>query len=148
MGGVLLAAAFTAWSEERCAIARDADFAGEGRWRLERYLERLARTSGGAYGIQPQEFRLLISNASPPLVGGHPVGGEIGCSWGKRYVSLYKQTLTNRTLAVTYNTIAREYFHHVQVRRDGVSCSSSVDGLAALEAEARNWARDVAPLCR
>jgi hypothetical protein len=133
---------------ERCDIARDADFAGDGKWKFDRYLESLVRTSGGPYEIQPREFQLLVSGAPAPVVGGHPVGGEIACSWGKRYIYLYKEALSDRTLAITYNTIAREYFHHVQVRRDGVSCNSSVDGLAALQAEARDWAQKVAPLCQ
>ena len=134
--------------QERCDAARDADFVGDGRRRLEEYLEWLARTSGEPYGIRPREFHLLVSNAAPRTVAGQSVGGEIGCSWGQRYISLYKQSLTRRALAETYNTIAREFYHHLQVRRDGVACDSSIEDLAALEAEARDWALKVAPLCR
>jgi len=128
---------------ERCEMARDADFAGDGKWKFDGYLDRLARASGGPYGIQPREFALLVSNAPPPVVGS---SGEIGCSWGKRYIYLYRQVLANQSLAATYNTIAREYFRHIQVRRDGVRCDSLADD--ELEAEARDWAQKVAPLCQ
>jgi hypothetical protein len=131
---------------ERCEMARDADFAGDGKWKFDGYLDRLARASGGPYGIQPREFALLVSNAPPPVVGSDPVGGEIGCSWGRRYIYLYRQVLANQSLAATYNTIAREYFRHIQVRRDGVRCDSLADD--ELEAEARDWAQKVAPLCQ
>ena len=133
--------------DERCEIARERDFTGEGRRRFERFLESLADASGAPYGIQAKEFELLFSNARAPLAGGDPVGGDIGCSWGKRYILLYKRVLAERTVATTYNTIARQYFHHVQVRRDGVRCDSSVDGVTPLQAEARDWAQKVAPLC-
>ena len=83
LAGGLLAASFAAHAEgARCELARDADFAGDGRRRLEAYLEELARASGDPYGIQPKEFHLLVSNAAPPVVDGSPAEGEIGCSWG------------------------------------------------------------------
>jgi|SRR5688572_11491295 hypothetical protein len=133
---------------QRCDIARDGDFAGDGRHRLEAYLESLVRASGDRYGIRPQEFQLLVSSASPPIVGGRRSEGDIGCSWGRRYISLYKRALTNRPLAETYNTIAYQYFRHIQVKRDGVSCDLPFDGVMELQAEARDWAQKIAPLCR
>lgn len=156
LAGALLAASLAARADDglgkkmsiappqRCDLARDADFAGDGRRRLEDYLDSLARASGGPYGIRPNEFQLLVSNAAPPVVSGHPAEGDIGCSWGKRYISLFKRTLTNRALAETYNTIAYQYFRHVQVRRDGASCDSLPDGR---DAEARDWAQKIAPSC-
>jgi hypothetical protein len=140
----LLAASLAAHAGERCDMAREADFAGDGRRRLEAYLESLVLASGDPYGIRPQEFHLVVSSAPPPLVGGRWSGSDIGCSWGKRYIVLYKRALTNRPLAETDQTIAYQYFRHVQVRRDGTSCDSSAGPLAD---EAKNWARKIAPAC-
>ena len=145
LAGGLLAASLAAHAGERCEMAREADFAGDGRRRLESYLESLAVASGERYGIRPQEFHLLVSRGSPPVIGGRWSESDIGCSWGKRYIVLYKRALTDRPLAETDNTIAYQYFRHVQVRRDGASCDSSPGALAA---EAKDWAQKIAPLCR
>jgi len=160
LAGGLLAASLAAYAgdgvelklsvaaAQRCDVAREADFAGDGRRKLEAYLESLVVASGDPYGIRPQEFHLLVSRGSPPVIGGRWSEGDIGCSWGKRYIALYQRALTSRPLAETYNTIAYQYFRHIQVRRDGVSCDSSPDGPATRHAEALEWASRVAPLCR
>ncbi len=130
----------------RCETARSDDFNDEGKCRLQRYLEWLARTYGGPVGLRPQDFELGISQATPPVRDGRTESGTIACAGGRLYIYIFQQALIDRTLAQTYNTIAHEFYHHFQVRRDNINCNLPA-GLPPLEAQAYAWAQSVAPLC-
>ena len=142
---------------ERCSTVQPTDFVGDGRQALECYLNHIAQAYGGPYGITPDNIKLFISEATPPSDGnGHTKSGEVACYSGAaasafgapRQITLYRLAFSGSPYITVYNTIAHEFWHHVQVVRDGLpNCGIGATNMAALENEANSWASGITPPC-
>lgn len=134
-----------------CERARDSDFAGVGEERLRGFLRWLAHTHGAPAGLDPRQVSLGIVRGS---VKPGPMGvqaGEISCGNGGRgpfRVTLYRDALSGRPLATTYHTLAHEFHHVVQIRRENLPCDAGDGSRAAYEQEAEDVAHRFVPACR
>jgi hypothetical protein len=131
-----------------CEKAIDADFEGEGEERFWRYLDWMVRAHGAQAGLMPHHVSLaVVRGATKPGPGG-VTAGEISCD-GRRYrITLYRDALSGRLLQVAYRTLAHEFFHVVQVRRDGLGCEARPGERTLYEDEAAAFAEGVVPACR
>lgn len=134
-----------------CELARDSDFEGAGEARLRGFLRWLAHTHGAPTGLDPRQVSLGIvrGSAKPGPMGVQ--AGEISCGGGRHgpfRVTLYRDALAGRPLATTYRTLAHEFHHVVQIRREGLPCDAGDGSRAAYEQEAEDVARRFVPACR
>ncbi|MGQ0586257.1 MAG: ImmA/IrrE family metallo-endopeptidase [Gammaproteobacteria bacterium] len=130
-----------------CAIARDADFEGAGEAQLRRYLEWLAWTHGTGAGLRPDQVTLAIIRGSFKNAPAGVQVGEISCGAGEYRVMLYRDALAGRPLAVVYGTLAHEFYHVVQIRRDQLACEAKKGERLKYEREADEFASKVTPAC-
>jgi hypothetical protein len=135
-----------------CAHARDADFDGAGEQRLRGFLSYLAQAHGLPAGIEPREVSLGIVRGPAKLAPAGVQAGEVGCGGagqGPYRVTLYRDALAGRPLALAYETVAHEFHHVVQIHRDHLPCGARSDkDRAAYEREAREVARSFVPACK
>jgi hypothetical protein len=134
-----------------CAKAQDADFDGEGERRLGNFLRYLAQAHGAPAGIDPAEVSLGIVRGPAKLAPAGVQAGEIGCGnggAGPYRVTLYRDALAGRPLALAYETIAHEFHHVVQIHRDRLPCAAGDKNREAYEREAREVARRFVPICK
>ena len=130
-----------------CAVARDADFEGEGEHQLRAYLAWLAVNHGEPAALKPSQVSLaIVRGDSKPGPAGVQVG-EISCNSDDYRITLYRDALTGRPLAVAYDTLAHEFHHVVQIRRDKLACEARKGQRAAYEREAAAFARKLVPRC-
>jgi len=130
-----------------CSAARDADFEGAGEQKLRAFLAWLAQNHGKAVGLKVAQVSLAIVRGDPkPGPAGVQVG-EISCTPDDYRITLYRDGLAGRPLAVTYGTLAHEFFHVVQIRRDKLNCESSKGNRERYELEATDFARKLVPRC-
>jgi len=135
-----------------CEQARDADFEEAGARRLQGFLSYLAHAHGAPAGIDPTKVSLGIVRGAAKLAPAGVQAGEVGCGVGTDgpyRVTLYRDALAGRPLALTYETIAHEFHHVVQIHRDRLPCAAG-DGAQreAYEREAREVARRFVPPCK
>lgn len=134
-----------------CQAARDADFEGEGERRMHAFLRWLAHAHGAPAGLDPGQVTLAIARG--PVKPG-PAGvqaGEIACGRGGAgpfRITLYRDALAGRPLAVAYETLAHEFHHVVQIHRDRLPCGAGDRSREAYEQEARDVARRFVPRCK
>lgn len=133
----------------RCENATDDDFEGEGEEALWSYLDWLVRSHGAPGGLKPHHVSLAIARGKPKPGPGGVTAGEVSCA-DKRYrIALYRDALTGRPLRVAYRTLAHEFFHVVQIGRDGLDCGApGVEDRDLYELEAEGFAARVTPACR
>lgn len=131
-----------------CENARDEDFEGDGEERFWGYLDWLVRSHGAEAGLKPHHVSLAIVRGLPKPGPGGVTAGEISCN-GKYYrIALYRDALAGRPLRVAYGTLAHEFFHVVQIGRDGLDCEARAGERASYEREAGDFAVRVLPACR
>jgi hypothetical protein len=131
-----------------CAQARDADFEGAGERQLRGFLAYLAEAHGAPAGIDPRQVSLGIVRGAAKLAPAGVQAGEVGCghgSDGPYRVTLYRDALAGRPLALAYETIAHEFHHVVQIHRDRLPCAAGDGPREAYEREAREVARRFVP---
>lgn len=140
-------------ARDPCQVARDADFEGAGAAQLRRYADWLARAHGTPVGLAPQALDVGIVRGPPKpgLVG--VTAGEVACAGADhdaRYrITLYRDALVGRPLAIAYQTVAHEFQHVVQIRRDRLPCGARDDAVRArYEREAAAAAEALVPACR
>ena len=134
-----------------CAQAQDADFEGAGERRLHGFLAYLASAHGAPAGIDPTQVSLGIVRGTAKLAPAGIQAGEVGCgngSDGPYRVTLYRDALAGRPLALAYETIAHEFHHVVQIHRDRLPCAAGDKEREAYEREAREVARRFVPRCK
>jgi hypothetical protein len=134
-----------------CAQARDGDFEGAGEQRMQGFLAYLAQAHGAPAGIDPSQVSLGIVRGSAKFAPAGVQAGEVGCGGGGNgpyRVALYRDALVGRPLALTYETIAHEFHHVVQIHRDRLPCAAGDKQREAYEREAREVARRFVPQCR
>lgn len=134
-----------------CAQAQDGDFEGAGERRLRGFLAYLAAAHGAPAGIDPAQVSLGIVRGAAKLAPAGVQAGEVGCgngSDGPYRVTLYRDALAGRPLALAYETIAHEFHHVVQIHRDRLPCSAGGAQREAYEREAREVARRFVPQCK
>jgi hypothetical protein len=130
-----------------CQPARAADFEGEGEQRLRAYLAWLATNHGKPAALKPSQIALAILRGEPkPGPAGVQVA-EVSCNADDYRIALYRTALSGRPLAVAYETVAHEFHHVVQIRRDKLACESPKGERAAYEREATEFARKLVPRC-
>lgn len=137
-------------SRDRCDIARDGDFARSGVAELRRYLWHLAQSRAEEAAIDPRQVSLAVVHGPPEpgLVG--VTAGEVACGLAgdpPYRITLYAQALVGRPLYTAYRTIAHEYQHIVQIRRDGLRCEPRNGTRELYEAEAQAVADQLVPSC-
>jgi len=131
-----------------CEKAEDADFEGEGEEQFWRYLDWLVRSHGAEAGLMPHHVSLAIVRGQPKPGPGGVTAGEIAC-YDRRYrIALYRDALSGRPLQVAYSTLAHEFYHLVQIRRDRLDCEARKGERATYEREATEFAARVVPGCR
>lgn len=134
-----------------CGPAADADFEGAGEARLQGFVAWLAYARGAPAGISPARVSLAIVRG-PAKPGPSGVqAGEISCAGpdGPYRITLYRDALAGRPLAVAYDTLAHEFHHLVQIHRDRLPCGpTTIAAHEAYEREAREAARRIVPACR
>lgn len=134
-----------------CEVARDADFEGEGEERLRGFLRWLAHAHGAPTGLEPRQVSLgIVRGYAKPGPAGVQAG-EISCGAGGRgpfRVTLYRDALAGRPLATTYHTLAHEFHHVVQIRRENLPCDAGTGSRAVYEQEAEDVAARFVPACR
>lgn len=124
-----------------CQAARTADFEGQGEQQLRAYLAWLAQTHGKPVALKPSHMELAVVRSEPkPGPAGVQVG-EVSCGANGYRITLYRDGLAGRPLAVAYETLAHEFFHVVQIRRDKLDCESSKGNRERYEREATDFAR-------
>ena len=131
-----------------CEKARDADFEGEGEERFWAYLDWLVRSHGAQAGLMPHHVSLAIVRGQAKPGPGGVTTGEISCAGRSYRIALYRDALSGRPLQVAYSTLAHEFFHAVQVRRDGLACEARAGERASYEREASEFAARIVPACR
>jgi len=131
-----------------CGTAGDEDFEGDGEERLWSYLDWLVRTHGAETGLLPHRVSLAIVRGQPKPGSGGVTAGEISCDGRNYRIGLYRDALSGRSLRATYSTLAHEFFHVVQIRRDDLDCASRPGELATYEREATEFAAHAVPACR
>lgn len=131
-----------------CGTASDEDFEGDGEERLWSYLDWLVRTHGAEAGLLPHRVSLAIVRGQPKPGPGGVTAGEISCDGRNYRIGLYRDALSGRPLRVAYGTLAHEFFHVVQIRRDGLDCEARPGERATYEGEATEFAARVVPACR
>jgi hypothetical protein len=130
-----------------CATARDQDFEGAGEQKLRAFLAWLAQDHGKAVGLKVSQVSLAIVRGDPkPGPAGVQVG-EISCSPDDYRITLYRNALAGRPLAVAYETLAHEFHHIVEIRRDRLACEARKGARAAYEKEATDFARKLVRRC-
>ena len=130
-----------------CSAARDLDFEGAGEQRLQAFLAWLAVNHGKPARLTPAQVSLAIVRGTPkPGPAGVQVG-EISCDKDDYRITLYRNALSGRPLAVTYETLAHEFHHVVQIRRDQLACEASKGKRADYEREADAFARKLVRRC-
>jgi hypothetical protein len=134
-----------------CEQAHDADFEGGGERRLQGFLKYLAEAHGAPAGIDPRKVSLGIVRGPAKLAPAGVQAGEVGCgagSDGPYRVTLYRDALAGRPLALAYETIAHEFHHVVQIHRDRLPCAARDGQREAYEREAREVAQRFVPPCK
>lgn len=131
----------------RCGTARDADFAGTGEAQLRGYLEWLAWTHGANANLRPSQVALAIVRGDSKNAPAGVQVGEISCGAGSYRITLYRDSLVGRPLPVAYRTLAHEFHHVVQIRRDRLACEAAKGKRAEYEREADEFAKKVMPAC-
>jgi hypothetical protein len=130
-----------------CEDSTDADFEGEGEERFWAYLDWIVRAHGAQAGLMPYHVSLAMVRGSPKPGPGGVTAGEISCDARRFRISLYRDALAGRPLQVAYSTLAHEFYHVVQVRRDGLACEAREGERALYESEAAAFAQRVVPAC-
>lgn len=132
----------------RCGAARDADFEGAGEEQLRRYLDWLVQAYGRDVSLRPQDVSLAIVRgpAKPGPMG--VTAAELACDADSYRIVLYRDALSGRPLPVAYDTLAHEFFHVFQIRRDGLACEARKGERARYEREAVSFAAGIVPACR
>lgn len=131
-----------------CGTASDEDFEGDGEERLWSYLDWLVRTHGAEAGLLPHRVSLAIVRGQPKPGPGGVTAGEISCDGRNYRIGLYRDALWGRSLRVAYSTLAHEFFHVVQIRRDDLDCAARPGERATYEREAAEFAARVVTACR
>jgi hypothetical protein len=133
-----------------CEPSGDADFAGASEERLRSYLAWLAHAHGGPVGLEPRDVSLTIVRSLPrPGPSGVQVA-EISCGadGGAPYrIALYRDALSGRAKRVAYHTVAHEFFHIVQLRRDRLAGCEAAGSARPYEREAEQFAERLVPSC-
>lgn len=134
-----------------CRPASDADFEGAGAEALKGWLEDLVQARGAQVDLSAQDVRLAIVKG-PPKPGPQGVtAGEVAChrpgGGGPYRITLYRDALAGRPLATAYQTVAHEFQHVVQIRRDHLKCRAPHGELPAYEQEAAEVAEQSVPSC-
>jgi hypothetical protein len=134
-----------------CRIAVDRDFEGRGARELESYLDKLARDHGGATRLTPKDVSLAIVRGEPKPGPDGVTAGEVACAdndgRAPYRITLYRDALAGRTLATAYRTVAHEFHHVVQIRRDKLPCGPGDKAREEYEREAREVAQRFVPGC-
>jgi hypothetical protein len=131
-----------------CADSTDADFEGEGEERFWAYLDWMVRAHGAQAGLMPYHVSLAVVQGPPKPGPGGVTAGEISCDARRYRITLYRDALSGRPLQVAYRTMAHEFYHLIQVRRDGLACEAREGERALYESEASAFAQSVVPACR
>jgi hypothetical protein len=136
----------------RCEPALASDFEGEGQTALRLYLDWLVRTYGPPYVHDPAEVALSIPASFPRPTEVGVTAGEVSCTDGKDapafQITLFRAALEGRPRQSLYGALAHEFFHVVQIRRDGLACKPTRDTKERLEREAEEAARKIVPPCK
>jgi hypothetical protein len=127
-----------------CADATDADF----EERFWAYLDWIVRAHGAQAGLMPYHVSLAMVRGTPKPGPGGVTAGEISCDDRRYRISLYRDALSGRPLQVAYSTLAHEFYHLVQIRRDGLACEAREGERVLYESEATAFAQRVVPACR
>ena len=133
-----------------CEKLGAADFEGEGRERLRRYLAWLAHSQGGPVDVTPRDVSLAIAPGEPKPGPFGVQAGEVSCAAGGRgpyRVTLFRDALLGRPQAVAYHTLAHEFHHVLQIRRDKLACEAGGSAVP-YEREAEEVAKRLVPACR
>ncbi len=130
-----------------CRAARGADFKGDGEQQLRRYLAWLVQAHGAKVSLKPEDVTLAIARGEPKPSTGGVTAGEVSCSAGKYRVTLYRNVLDGRPLAVAYESLAHEFYHVVQIRLDRLKCKPGKGDREGYEREAVEFARTLVPAC-
>jgi hypothetical protein len=135
-------------STPSCRHSRDTDFDGAGEQLLRGYLEWLVLAHGAPASLKARDVELAIVRGDPKPGPGGVTAGEISCGTDDYRITLYRNALAGRPLAVAYDTLAHEFHHVVQIRRDGLHCESRKGERESYEREAVEFARKLVPRCR
>ena len=130
-----------------CRPSRDTDFEGAGEQQLRGYLDWLARAHGAPASLKVRDVELAIVRGDPKPGPGGVTAGEISCNKDEYRITLYRNALAGRPLAVAYDTLAHEFHHIVQIRRDGLRCASRKGERESYEREAVEFAARLVPAC-
>lgn len=134
-----------------CEVATDADFEGGGEQRLRSYLAWLVKSHGAQAGLGPREASLAIVRGAGKLAPSGVQIAEVGCGIGGTApyrVTLYRDALVGRPLAVTYRAIAHELHHVVQIRKESLPCGPREGSRHPYEREAEAVADRLVRSCR
>jgi hypothetical protein len=114
---------------------------------LRGFLAWVAQAHGAAVGIGPDDVSLaIVRGAAKPGPAG-VTAAEIGCDAAGYRITLYRNALSGRPLSVTWEVVAHEFHHIVQVRREGLACEAPPGRRAEYEREAAAFAGRVLPEC-
>jgi hypothetical protein len=137
-------AAMEARPRDLCAVARDADFDPAGEAELSRYLVGLAQSEDP--GTADRVSLAIVRGEPKP----GPIGmtaGEVACRRDSWRITLYRDALVGRQLFEAYRTVAHEFRHVVQIRREGLPCKPTHEAQDRLEAEAAAFAEARVSAC-
>jgi len=142
------------FEKDYCDPANTDDFYGNNLKALQHYLNWLVREYGSPADLNVGDVKVNIDRSEPPVLpGGDMVAGYIskvpsslismfGAKW---QVNLYEKTLTGEPKAQTYNTIAHEFKHILQVIEHNLNIND-VTIIGQYEREAEDFANYLAPL--
>ena len=134
-----------------CQPATDANFEGAGEEHLRSYLAWLVKTEGARVKLGPRDASLAIVRGAQKLAPNGVQVGELGCSGrgeAPYRITLYRDGLVGRPLAVTYRTLAHEFHHIVQIRREDLPCGPRDGSRHGYERDADAVAAKLVPACR
>jgi hypothetical protein len=130
-----------------CQPAGDADFDGAGEAALRGYVAWLAQAHGAPARLAPGQVSLGIVRTQPKPGPAGVQAAEIACGDDTYRITLYRNALTGRPLALAYRTLAHEFHHIVQIRRDRLDCEARDGQRESYEREADAFAGRLVPVC-
>lgn len=137
-------------ARDRCDVARAADFEGAGEAELRRYLYQLAESRAHDVTLHPRQVTLALAVGEPEPGLEGITAGEVACAFRgdpPYRITLYPTALMGRPLYTTYQTVAHEFQHIVQIRRDRLACEPRDGTRDHYEAEAKAVAERLVPAC-
>lgn len=133
-----------------CEASSDGDYEGAAGERLRAYLASVAQAHGTPVGVTPQDVSLAIVRSLPRPGPSGVQAGELTCGAGggaPYRIALYRDALSGRAKRIAYHTIAHEFFHIVQIRRDGLRGCEARGSAQPYEREAEQFADRLVPAC-